>query len=208
MDFGPSDFQWLPIFLEQQVSDDPSFEGLVTLASYDPRTGRLGSNLHTGVTESDDDTDNSVLLREEVRIDVPLPPGWTGADVPVDTEYTTNKVDQQFIKVDDEAGFSDLEIGWKSIPYIRIAVAKSLRVYAGVLASGVKSWNKGPWSSTPTVPTPTEQRSFLLKDVKVTGQLSLGVGIEHSLSGHSNDYTYEVRSIGDFTLKRVSVVIG
>jgi hypothetical protein len=160
MDFGPSDFQWLPIFLEQQVSDDPSFEGLVTLASYDPRTGRLGSNLHTGVTESDDDTDNSVLLREEVRIDVPLPPGWTGADVPVDTEYTTNKVDQQFIKVDDEAGFSDLEIGWKSIPYIRVADAKSPRVYVDVLASGVAAWNKGFVRREPSRSQPNSARSF------------------------------------------------
>jgi len=207
MDFGPSDFQWHPIFLEQQVSDDPSFEGLVTVASYDPRTGRLGSNLHTGVTGSDDDTDNSVLLRQEVRIDVPLPPGWTGADVQVNSEYTTNKVDQQFIKVDDEAGFSDLAISWKSIPYIRIAVANSPRVYADVLASGVETWNKGFIPSS-TVPKPTEQRSVVLKDVKATGQLSLGVGIEHSLSGHSNDYTYEVRTIGDFTLDRVSVSIG
>jgi hypothetical protein len=81
-------------------------------------------------------------------------------------------------------------------------------VYADALASGDKRWNNGPFYTTPTVPKPTEQRWFVLKDVKATGQLSLEVGIEHSLSGHSNDYTYEVRSVGDFTLKRVSVVIG
>lgn len=208
-DFGPSDFQWAPIFLDQRVSDDPSFQGLITLANYDPRTGRQGSNLRTGVTGSADATQNSVLLREEVQIDVPLPPGWTGADVPVDTEYTTKAVRQEFINVDDEAGFSDLEIGWESIPYVRLRVPpNSPLVYADVLTRGLHQWNEGPFNTSPTLPKPTEQRSFLLKDVKATGQLSLRVGIEHTLSGHSNDYTYNVRSIADFTLDRVSVQVG
>jgi hypothetical protein len=207
MDFAPGDYRPHAVFLQQRVSDDPSFEATNATLQYDAGAGRLGANLHVSVSGSDDDTDNSVLVREEIRIDVPLPSGWTGGDVRVDARFTTVGTDQQFIKIDDEAGFSDLMIAWASTPYVRVAVPDAERVYGDVLAYGFSTWNM-TGTGTPTVPTPTEERSIVLEAVKAAGQLPLAVGLEHSVSGHSNDYSYEVRSIGDFTLDRVSVPIG
>ena len=202
MDFKPP-FQWHPVSLEQHASDDPSFESLSSLLSYDHTTGRLGSDLTIAIDGSDDDTDDEVVLREEVWIDVHLPAGFSG-DLPVGAEFETVAADQKFLKIDDEAGFSDLTISWKSMPYATSGFPKDHRVYDRVLAEGYNSW--GGFSAAPVNPNPSEPRMFVLRDLK--GTVRIGVGIEHTIFGHSNDYSYEVRSIGDFILSKITINVG
>jgi hypothetical protein len=203
MDFLPYQFLWHAVTLEQRVSDDPSFESLSSLVSYDHTQGRLGSDLTIGVEGSDDNTDNEVVLREEVWIEVPLPASFSG-DVPVIAEFETVSVDQRYLKIDDEAGFSDLTISWKSQPYATVGYPKDYRIYDAALTHGQSTW--GSFSPSPIIPKHVEVRTFRLSDLK--GTVRLGVGIEHSVVGRSNDYSYVVQCIGDFKLTKITVVAG
>jgi hypothetical protein len=162
--FHPGDFYWHPVTFEQVVSDDPDLQGVLSVVSYDHTNGRLGSDLTMSVYGSTDDTDNRVLVYEEVWIEIHLPT-WFAGDLPVEADFETIDVDQRFEQIEDEAGFSDLSISWKSQPYATSGFPKGSRVYDRVLAEGTHQWDKGPYQSTPTAPGGIETRRFWLKDL-------------------------------------------
>lgn len=204
IDFLPHQFKWNPVSLNQSVHADPQFESLWSDVSYDHTHGRLGADLRLWLFGSSDDVNSWVDVNEQVWIEVHLAPDFSG-DLPVEAFFETLNVDQQFQSIEDEAGFSDLSISWKSRPYATSGFPRGSRVYDKVLAEGETTWGVRPFDASPTAPArgTIERRQFRFKDLK--GTVRLGVGIQHSVVGQSNDYSYQVRSIADFTLNKVTV---
>jgi hypothetical protein len=207
MDYMPP-FKWRPVVLEQGLSDDPANEELTSTLGYDPATGTLGCVLQIGIDESGDRTEEQVVAREEVWIQPQLPTGHI-AKLPVSAEFAFDLVDHKALRADETSGFlgkSSLEVWWGARPYIFTMTGGPVgqvgaRQYSDVLAHGGEVWNR-EFSPTDVIPNPVEERRFELKDVK--GPLRLGVGIEHTLEGTSNDYAYTYVFTSNWKLTKIT----
>lgn len=206
MDYVPP-FNSRDVVLEQRLSDDPANEELTSTLGYDPTRGELGCVLEIGIDESGDHTQEHALVREEVWIQPHLPTGPI-ARLPVSAEFAFDLVDHKALRADDTSGFlgkSYLEVACEAKPYIfTMSVGGGqvgARQYSNVLAQGGEVWNRD-LSPSDVIPNPVEERRFELKDVK--GPLALGVGIEHTLEGTSNDYAYTYVFTSNWKLTKVT----